>query len=63
MIFSHFSNRFGPLPLNVYNLPLSLLHICVHMGFLGVKLIKNPLPMQEMKETGVWSLGQEDPLK
>ena len=30
MIFSHFSNRFGPLPLNAYNLPLSLLYICVY---------------------------------
>ena len=30
MIFSHFSNRFGPLPLNFYNLPLSLLYICIY---------------------------------
>lgn len=49
------------LPLNAYNLPLC--YIYVYMGFLGGKLIKNQLPMQETEETGVWSLGQEDLLK
>ena len=33
------------------------------MGFPGGAVIKNPLPMQEMQETWVQSLGQEDLLE
>ena len=32
-------------------------------GFLGGSVVKNPLAMQEMQETWVRSLGQEDPLE
>ena len=31
-------------------------------GFPGGTVVKNPLPMQEMQEMRVRSLGQEDPL-
>ena len=32
-------------------------------GFPGGTVVKNPLPMQEMQEMRVRSLGQEDPLE
>ena len=32
-------------------------------GFLDGSMVKNPPAMQEMQETRVWSLGQEDPLE
>ena len=32
-------------------------------GFQGGSVVKNPLAMQEMQETGVRSLGREDPLE
>ena len=32
-------------------------------GFPGGTVVKNTLPMQEVKETQVWSLGQEEPLE
>ena len=32
-------------------------------GFPGDSMIKNRPPMQEPQKTGVWSLGQEDPLE
>ena len=40
--FPIFLIGFGPLPLNFYNLPFSLLYIYVYMGFPGGKLMKNP---------------------
>ena len=33
------------------------------VGFCGGSAVKNPLPMQEIQETWVRSLGQEDPLE
>ena len=33
------------------------------LGFLGVSEVKNPPAMQELQETQVQSLGQEDPLE
>ena len=33
------------------------------MGFPGSLVVKNPIPMQEMQEMWVWSLGREDPLE
>ena len=33
------------------------------MGFPGNSAVKNPPAVQELQETRVWSLGQEDPLK
>ena len=32
-------------------------------GFPGGSVVKNPSAMQELQETGLWSLGQEDPLE
>ena len=32
-------------------------------GFPGGTVVQNQLPMQEIQETGVWSLGWEDPLE
>ena len=34
-----------------------------HRGFPGGSVVKNPLPVQEMQETQVQSLGWEDPLQ
>ena len=33
------------------------------MGFPGGSAVKNPPAMQDPQETGVWSLGGEDPLE
>ena len=35
----------------------------MHQGFLDDAVVKNPPSRQEMEETGVWSLGQEDTLE
>ena len=35
----------------------------VNKDFPGCSVLKNPPAMQEMLETGVWSLDQEDPLE
>ena len=38
-------------------------YICIHMGFPGGSVVKNPPAMQEPQETQVQSLGWEDPLE
>ena len=38
-------------------------YILMEKGFLGGSVIRICLPMQETKETWVWSLGWEDPLE
>ena len=50
--FPIFLVGFGPLPLNFYHLPFSLLYIYVYMGFPGGKLIKNPPANAEDKTDG-----------
>ena len=37
--------------------------LVLERGFPGVSVVKNPPAMQETQETGVQSLGQEDPLE
>ena len=39
------------------------IHTPFNVGFCGGSVVKNPLPMQEIQETWVRSLGQEDPLE
>ena len=38
-------------------------YICIHMGFPGGSVVKNPPAMQEPQETQVQSLCWEDPLE
>ena len=41
-----------------------LISVCwVGLGFRGGTVVKNPLPVQEMQDTQVQSLGQEDALE
>ena len=40
-----------------------LFWVIMHQGFSDDELVKNPPGRQEMEETGVWSLGQEDTLE
>ena len=37
--------------------------LCVQQAFHGALVVKNLLPMQEVQETQVQSLGREDPLQ
>ena len=39
------------------------IHTPFNVGFCGGSAVKNPLPMQEIQEAWVRSLGQEDPLE
>ena len=43
----------------------AIFHVQLHltMGFPGGSVVKNPPAMQELQETWVWSLGQEDALE
>ena len=42
---------------------MNQLYLYIYPGFPGGSVVKNPLAMQELKETQVRSLSREDPLE